>query len=153
MSVKTVEEYFNKNNIDMEIRFFKDTSTVEKAAKSLGVTPGEIAKSLLFKVRDEYVMILLAGDKKLDNRKFKDTFSCKAKMPDADEVLEVTGHPVGGVCPFGLKTPLDIYLDESLKAYETIYPAAGDVNAAVAISVDKLAKLTKGHWINVSKDA
>jgi len=152
VSVKTVEEYFNKNNIDIEVKFFKDTSTVEKAAKSLGVTPGEIAKSLLFSVKDEHIMILLAGDKKLDNRKFKDTFHCKAKMPSPEEVIEVTGHPVGGVCPFGLKTPMNIYLDESLKAYETVYPAAGDVNAAVALDVEELADLTKGQWIDVAKD-
>lgn len=144
MSVQAVKEYFREKSIDIEVKFFEDTSTVEKAAESLGVTPGEIAKSLLFKVKDEYIMILMAGDKKLDNRKFKDAFSCKAKMPDFDEVMEVTGHPVGGVCPFGLKNPVDIYLDNSLKDYEVVYPAAGDVNAAIALQVEKLAKITKG---------
>jgi len=136
--------------MDVSIKFFEDTSTVDKASQSLGVTPGEIAKSLLFKVKEDYIMVLMAGDKKIDNRKFKDTFFCKAKMPNPDEVMEITGHPVGGVCPFGLKNPIDVYLDISLKDYDIVYPAAGEANAAVKLSVQKLAELTGGKWIDIS---
>ena len=95
-------------------------------------------------------MILVAGDKKIDNRKYKDTFSCKAKMPDPSEVKKVTGHPVGGVCPFGLKNPVKIYLDESLKSYEIVYPAAGDVDAAVKLTVSQLTQITGDHWVDVT---
>jgi len=97
-------------------------------------------------------MIITAGDKKIDNRKYKDTFSCKAKMPTPQEVMDVTGHPVGGVCPFGLKKPMDIYLDKSLSAYDTVYPAAGDVNAAAALTVDDLAELTGARWVDVTQE-
>lgn len=114
MSVEAVEEFLRQNNKAVEILTFEDTSTVAKAAASLGVNPGEIAKSLLFKIKDGFVLILMAGDKRLDNRKFKDIFNTKAKMPEAEEVSAVTGHPVGGVCPFGLKQFIPIYLDYSL---------------------------------------
>lgn len=150
MSVEAVREYFKTKNVDVNIKFFEDTSTVDKASQSLGVTPGEIAKSLVFKVKEDYIMVLMAGDKKTDNRKFKDTFCCKAKMPNPDEVMEITGHPVGGVCPFGIKNPINVYLDISLKAYDIVYPAAGEANAAVKISVQKLAELTGGKWIDIS---
>ncbi|NLU09666.1 MAG: YbaK/EbsC family protein [Tepidanaerobacter acetatoxydans] len=150
MSVESVREYFKTKNMDVSIKFFEDTSTVDKASQSLGVTPGEIAKSLLFKVKEDYIMVLMAGDKKIDNRKFKDTFFCKAKMPNPDEVMEITGHPVGGVCPFGLKNPINVYLDISLKDYDIVYPAAGEANAAVKLSVQKLAELTGGKWIDIS---
>ena len=150
MSVESVREYFKIKNMDVSIRFFEDTSTVDKAAESLGVTPGEIAKSLVFKVKDGYIMVLMAGDKKIDNRKFKDTFFCKAKMPAPDEVMEVTGHPVGGVCPFGMENPIDTYLDDSLKAYDIVYPAAGEINAAVKLTVKELAELTGGKWVDIS---
>ena len=150
MSVESVRNYFKTKNMDVNIRFFEDTSTVDKAAQSLGVTPGEIAKSLVFKVKDGYIMVLVAGDKKIDNRKFKDTFSCKAKMPNPDEVMEVTGHPVGGVCPFGVKNPIDTYLDDSLKAYDIVYPAAGEINAAVKLTVKEIVELTGGKWVDIS---
>ena len=151
MSIKAVEQYFRSRDMDMNILLFEDTSTVDKAADSLGVTPGEIAKSLLFKIKEGYVMVIMAGDKKINNRKFKDTFSCKAKMPDPGEVMTVTGHPVGGVCPFGIKEDIDIYLDESLKAYEIVYPAAGDVNAAVKISVEGFSQLLNHQWVDISQ--
>ncbi|WKV09733.1 YbaK/EbsC family protein [Thermoanaerobacterium sp. CMT5567-10] len=151
MSVEAVKNFFEKNNINIEIKILKDTSTVEKAANALGVEPGEIAKSMLFKLKDKYIMVILSGEKKIDNKKFKDTFHCKARMVPPEEVLEITGHPVGGVCPYGLKTDIDIYYDISLKNYKIVYPAAGDVNAAVAVKVDDLDKIVKGEWIDVSK--
>lgn len=151
MSVEAVKKFFEKNNIDIDIKILKDTSTVEKAANAIGVSPGEIAKSLLFKLKDRYIMVVLSGEKKIDNRKFKDTFHCKARMVPPEEVLEITGHPVGGVCPYGLKTDIDIYYDISLKNYKIVYPAAGDINAAVAIKVDDMDKIVKGEWVDVSQ--
>ncbi len=151
MSVETVKEFFQQSGKDIAILTFEDTSTVAKAAESLGVTSGEIAKSLLFKVKDDFAMILMAGDKRLDNRKFKNIFNAKAKMPEAEEVVAVTGHPVGGVCPFGLKQPISIYLDYSLQAYTRVFPAAGAPNAAVKLSVDELRELTVGEWIDVTQ--
>ncbi|EHQ90842.1 YbaK/EbsC family protein [Desulfosporosinus youngiae] len=149
MSVKHVEEFFKQQGKDVKILTFEDTSTVAKAADSLGVTPGEIAKSLLFKVKDSFIMILMAGDKRLDNRKFKEIFNTKAKMPEAEEVSEATGHPVGGVCPFGLKQSIPIYLDYSLKAYARVFPAAGAVNTAIELNVEELEEVTNGQWVDV----
>ncbi|MDQ7094499.1 YbaK/EbsC family protein [Desulfosporosinus sp. PR] len=149
MSVEVVKQFLQAKNREMEILTFEDTSTVAKAAESLQVTPGEIAKSLLFKVKDNFVMILMAGDKRLDNRKFKDIFEGKAKMPEAEEVVAVTGHPVGGVCPFGLKQPLPVYLDYSLQAYTHVFPAAGEPNTALKLTVAALQELTNGQWIDV----
>ncbi len=151
MSVQAVKEFFNQRKKPVKILTFEDTSTVAKAAESLGVTHGEIAKSLLLKVKDEYIMIVMAGDKRLDNRKFKDFFKAKAKMPTTDEVMAVTGHPAGGVCPFGLKQPIPIYLDRSLQSYQRVFPAAGDINAAVELKVDELQEITAGQWIDVAK--
>ena len=151
MSLETVEEFLKQNSKDITILTFEDTSTVAKAAVSLGVTSGEIAKSLLFKIKEDFVMILMAGDKRLDNRKFKNIFNTKAKMPEAEEVVAVTSHPVGGVCPFGLKQPLPIYLDYSLRVYTHVFPAAGAPNVAIKLSVDVLQELTDGEWIDVTQ--
>ncbi len=151
MSVQDVAEFFKQRKRNMEILTFEDTSTVAKAADSLGVTHGEIAKSLLFKVKDDFIMVVMAGDKRLDNRKFKDAFQTKAKMPEIAEVLAVTGHPVGGVCPFGLKQAIPIYLDQSLQAYEHVFPAAGDINAAVKVNVDELQDITGATWVDVAQ--
>ena len=96
-------------------------------------------------------MVLMAGDKRLDNRKFKDTFKGKAKMPSMEEVLEVTGHPVGGVCPFALKKDIPVYLDDSLKDYEVVYPAAGTPDSAVKLTVEELEDLVAESWVDVAK--
>lgn len=149
LSVESVISFFRSKGINLEVKIFKDTSTVEKAAESLGVTPGEIAKSMLFKLKDRYIMVVMAGDKKIDNKKFKETFKAKAKMASPEEVFEVTGHPVGGVCPYGMKNPVEVYYDISLKEYEIVYPAAGDVNAAVEVKVEDLDKIVEGRWIDV----
>jgi len=149
LSVEAVRDFFKSRGINLEVKIFEDTSTVEKAAESLGVTPGEIAKSMLFKLKDKYIMVVTAGDKRIDNKKFKETFKAKAKMASPEEVLEVTGHPVGGVCPYGLKNPVEVYYDISLKKYEIVYPAAGDVNAAVEVKVKDLDKIVEGEWVDV----
>jgi prolyl-tRNA editing enzyme YbaK/EbsC (Cys-tRNA(Pro) deacylase) len=151
MSVESVQEFLRQRNKEVKILTFEDTSTVAKAAESLGVPQGEIAKSLLFKIQDSFVMVLMAGDKRIDNRKFKDNFDTKAKMPEADEVVTVTGHPVGGVCPFGLIQPIPIYLDYSLKAYTHVFPAAGAPNSAIKLKVEELKELTDGQWIDVTQ--
>jgi prolyl-tRNA editing enzyme YbaK/EbsC (Cys-tRNA(Pro) deacylase) len=151
MSVETVREFLKQRSKNVEILTFEDTSTVAKAAESLKVTPGEIAKSLLFKVKDEFAMILMAGDKRLDNRKFKDLFNTKAKMPEAEEVLAATSHPVGGVCPFGLKQPIPVYLDYSLQAYSHVFPAAGAPNTAIKLTIPELQELTNGQWVDVAQ--
>lgn len=151
MSVQSVKEFFDTKHKEVTILTFEDTSTVAKAAESLGVTPGEIAKSLLLQVKDEFVMVLMAGDKRLDNRKFKDMFKAKPKMPEMEQVLKVTGHPVGGVCPFGLKEKIPVYLDESLRAYAKVYPAAGAPNAAVELKVEELEALVAKEWVDVAQ--
>lgn len=151
MSVQAVKEFFDTQHKQVPILTFEDTSTVAKAAESLGVTPGEIAKSLLLQVKDDFIMVLMAGDKRLDNRKFKDMFKAKPKMPEVEQVLKVTGHPVGGVCPFGLKEEIPVYLDESLRAYAKVYPAAGAPNAAVELKVEELEALVATDWVDVAQ--
>ncbi len=150
MSVEAVKWFFQERGKNVPILKFDDTSTVAKAAESLGVTAGEIAKSLLFQVKEEYIMVVMAGDKRLNNHKFKDYFQAKAKMPDPSKVASITGHPVGGVCPFGLKTPVPVYLDKSLQAYVRVFPAAGAPDAAVSLPVPELAELTQGIWVDLA---
>lgn len=152
MSLESVKQYFKDNNLSLEIiEMGQSTATVELAANALGVEPALIAKTMAFKLKDRNILILAEGDARIDNRKFKDYFHTKAKMLSADEVLEFTGHPVGGVCPFGLKTQMDTYLDESLKKFEYVYPAAGSRNSAVKITPEELSKVTSGTWVDVCK--
>ena len=152
MSLESVKQYFKDNNLSLEIiEMGQSTATVELAANALGVEPALIAKTMAFKLKDRNILILAEGDARIDNRKFKDYFHTKATMLSADEVLEFTGHPVGGVCPFGLKTQMDTYLDESLKKFEYVYPAAGSRNSAVKITPEELSKVTSGTWVDVCK--
>jgi len=154
MSVESVREFFKDNNLDFKIiELNESTATVELAANAIGVEPALIAKTMVFRLKDRDVIIVTKGDARIDNRKYKDYFKTKAKMLKQDEVLEVTGHPVGGVCPFGLRNPLDIHLDVSLKSFEYVYPAAGSRNSAIKISPDKLQEVTNGIWIDVCKDS
>lgn len=150
LSVEAVKKFFQRHGKNVPILKFEDTSTVSKAAESLGVTPGEIAKSLLFQVKDGHILVVMAGDKRLDNRKFKAFFQAKAKMLDPSEVMNITGHPVGGVCPFGLKTPVPVYLDKSLQMYIRVFPAAGTPDTAVSLSVQELEELTGGIWVDLA---
>lgn len=152
MSLESVKAYFRENDLPYEIMEFEaSTETVERAAEALGVEPALIAKSLAFKVKDRAILLVTRGDARIDNQKFKKQFQAKAKMMSPDEVLEITGHPVGGVCPFGLKKPMEIYLDESLRSFERVYPAAGSRNSCIEIGPDKLASLTKAPWVDVCK--
>ena len=149
MSVASVRAFFAGRQIDMPIvELDSITSTVALAAEAHGVEPGRIAKTLAVKLADGQVFLLVAsGDARIDNSKFKTAFG-KGKMLALDEVEALTGHPVGGVCPFGLATPLPVYLDRSLLAFEEVLPAAGSVNSALRISPQLMAELTQGQWVD-----
>lgn len=150
MSITSVKKYFEDNHIPLQvIEMDTSTATVELAAQALGVEPARIAKTMAFRMKNEDILILAKGDVRVDNKKFKAQFQEKAKFIGADEVEEATGHPVGGVCPFGLNKPLKVYLDESLKVFDYVFPAGGGPNTAVKIDVDYLGQLTNGIWINV----
>ncbi|KDR96731.1 Cys-tRNA(Pro) deacylase [Peptoclostridium litorale DSM 5388] len=152
MAVEDVRKFFEENGYDYEIiEKEASTATVELAAQAIGVEPELIAKTMAFRLKEKDVLVVSKGDAKIDNRKFKDTFNTKAKMMKYEEVLEATGHPVGGVCPFGLKTSMEIYLDVSLKQFEYVYPAAGSTNSAVKITPDELKTVTKADWVDVCK--
>jgi prolyl-tRNA editing enzyme YbaK/EbsC (Cys-tRNA(Pro) deacylase) len=150
MSLQSVKDFFSARHIDIEIiELPVSTATVALAAEAHGVEPGQIAKTLAFKLNDGRVVLVVAkGDARIDNKKFKDAFG-KGKMLGLDEVADITGHPVGGVCPFGLASPLPVYLDVSLKIYKEVIPAAGSVNSAVRISPEKMADMTQAEWVDV----
>ena len=153
MSVETVREYLTKFGVQERIMEFDSSSaTVELAAAVVGVIPARIAKTLSFKTPDSAMLIVAAGDAKIDNRKFKDKFGYKAKMLSFDEVSELIGHPVGGVCPFALKDGVEVFLDESMKRFETVFPAAGSASSAVELSCDELFGCSRAkEWIDVCK--
>ena len=125
------------------------TATVLEAAETLGVEPGRIAKTLSVRLGVEVVLIVTRGDARLDNRKTKDQFGVRPRMLGHGETEALTGHQVGGVCPFGLRTDLPIYCDVSLKAFDTVFPAAGSRTASVEITPDRLAQVTKARWVDV----
>lgn len=156
MSVAIVREYLKRFDKEKDVQEFEVSSaTVELAAEAVGVIPARIAKSLTFLAKDESkcYMILAAGDAKIDNAKYKHLFHCKAKMLTPEQVAEFTGHPIGGVCPFALpEGKTDVYLDESLKRFTTVFPAAGSAASAVEMTCDELA-LCSGSlgWIDVCK--
>jgi hypothetical protein len=149
MSLASVRAFFEARQVDIPIvELDSNTSTVALAAQAHGVEPGRIAKTLAFKLADGKVFLLVArGDARIDNAKFKTTFG-KGKMLALDQVEALTGHPVGGVCPFGLATDLPVYLDKSLLAFAEVLPAAGSVNSALRISPQRMAELTQGHWVD-----
>ncbi|MBK5239962.1 YbaK/EbsC family protein [Clostridium sp.] len=153
MSIEKVQEYFKKWGKDKEILEFETSSaTVELAAQALGVEGARIAKTICFKDGGGAMLIVTAGDAKTDNRKFKDEFGFKAKMMSPDETLEYTGHAVGGVCPFGIENDVPVFLDESLKRFETVYPACGSSNSAIKLTCEELDKYSQNkRWIDVGK--
>lgn len=124
------------------------TATVQLAAVVHGVEPGQIAKTLCIRIRDEEVLLVTRGDARLDNAKSKTAFGGRPRMLGAEEVLRLTSHPVGGVCPFGLPAPLPIYLDTSLRIYDLVIPAGGDTHASVRLSVERLAELCGNKWVD-----
>lgn len=125
------------------------TATVLEAAATLGVLPGQIAKTLSVRIGEQVVLIVARGDARLDNRKTKDTLGGRPRMLGAEEVEALTGHPLGGVCPFGLAQPLPIYCDRSLQDFDLVYPAAGSRTASICLSPDRLAALTGASWVDV----
>ena len=124
------------------------TATVQLAAAVHGVEPGQIAKTLCIRVRDEEFLLVTRGDARLDNQKSKTAFGGRPRMLGAEDVLRLTSHQVGGVCPFGLPSPLPIHLDTSLRVYDEVIPAGGDTHASVRLSVERLAELCGGKWVD-----
>lgn len=150
MSLESVRKFFAEHAPEIEIiELAESTATVGMAARAHGVTPGEIAKTLSLKVKNDVVLIVTRGDARLDNRKLKAALGAKARMLSVDEVINWTGHPVGGVCPFGLENPLTVYCDVSLRSFEEVLPAAGAIHSAVRISPQQMAELTNARWIDV----
>ena len=152
MAISIVREYlkdFGRENEIIELE--QSTATVQLAALALGVEPEKIAKTLSFKSKEGAIVIVVAGDAKVDNKKFKTTFGLKAKMLTPEEVIEYTNHEVGGVCPFGItRDDVKIYLDESLKRFETVFPACGSSNSAIKLTCAELETLCKyDSWVNV----
>lgn len=150
MSLESVKTFFALNAPDVQIiELETSTATVAEAAAAHDVEPAQIAKTLSLKLGEDVILLVTRGDARLDNRKYKDQFQSKPRMLDFGSVLEATGHPVGGVCPFGVSNDLKIYCDISLKAFEEVLPAAGAVNSAVRINPLRLAVLTNAIWIDV----
>lgn len=150
MSVETVRAFFAAHAPDIAIvELDASTATVEMAAKGHGVAPAQIAKTLSLRIKDRTFLIVTAGDARLNNRKIKDVLGGKPRMLGQDEVVALTGHPVGGVCPFGLATPLPVYCDVSLKEFDEVVPAAGSTNSALRISPERMATLVNAEWVDV----
>jgi len=150
MSLQSVQQFFADNAPDIDvIELSQSTATVALAAAALHVEPGQIAKTLSLKVKNEVILVVAKGDARLDNKKLKDTFGAKARMLSSDEVVTLTGHPVGGVCPFGLENPLSVFCDISLKQYDEVLPAAGSIHSAVRIKPERMAELTSATWVDV----
>ena len=154
MSIVTVKNYFSKLGIESRIQEFDVSSaTVELAAQALHCKPERIAKTLSFLVEDHPILIVTAGDVKIDNSKYKKQFGVKAKMLGIDQVEELIGHKVGGVCPFAVKENVTIYLDNSLKRFETVFPACGSSNSAIELTIPELEQYAKcSNWIDVCKN-
>ncbi|MEX3021389.1 YbaK/EbsC family protein [Kluyvera sp. STS39-E] len=150
MSLQSVQEFFAEHAPDIQIiELEQSTATVALAAAAHQVEPGQIAKTLSLKIKDKTILVVAKGDARLDNKKLKETFGAKARMLSSDEVVVLTGHPVGGVCPFGLENPLEVYCDISLQQYEEVLPAAGSIHSAVRISPQRIASLTSAEWVDV----
>ncbi len=152
MSLESVRVWLRDHAPDLPIiETEASTATVVEAADALGVAPGQIAKTLALRIDDRIVLLVTRGDTRLDNQKTKAVFGARPRMLDAEETFAVTGHRVGGVCPFGLATPLPIYCDESLKAFESVYPAAGSLNSSVRVAPGPLADVVGAAWIDICR--
>ena len=154
MAIERVREYFKQFNREKDILEFEVSSaTVELAAKALNCQEELIAKTLSFLVGEQPILIVTAGNMKIDNSKYKHYFHKKAKMISFDSVEDIIGHSAGGVCPFGINEGVTVYLDESLKRFETVFPAVGSGNSAIELTIPELEKYSNSvGWINVSKD-
>lgn len=155
MSIEKVKEYFRQYG--MEDRVWEkehSSATVEEAAEALGCEPQRIAKTLSFQAGDRMVLVVTAGDRKIDNKKYREQFGCKAKMLKFEEVEDLVGHAVGGVCPFAVREGVEVYLDESLKRFETVFPAAGSSNSMIELSIEELERYSHSlQWVDVCKES
>jgi prolyl-tRNA editing enzyme YbaK/EbsC (Cys-tRNA(Pro) deacylase) len=152
MSLESVRAWLAEHAPDLPlIELEETTATVETAAKALGVEPGRIAKTLAVRAGGQTFLLVARGDARLDNGKTKQTLGARPRMLGADETFELTGHRVGGVCPFGLATDLPVYLDESLKAFDVVYPAGGSLNTSVRVSTDRLFGLVGDGWVDLTR--
>lgn len=150
MSLESVRQFFSETAPDISVIVTEASSaTVPLAAEAHGVEPDQIAKTICLRIGEDVVLVVTAGTKRLDNRKFKDRFGVKPRMLDADAVVEATSHPVGGVCPFGLPSPLKVYCDLSLKGFDEVVPAGGATNAAVRIAPERMLSLVGGEWADL----
>jgi prolyl-tRNA editing enzyme YbaK/EbsC (Cys-tRNA(Pro) deacylase) len=150
MSLESVRAFFAEKAPDIAvIESPKSSATVALAAQAYDVEPARIAKTLSLRIGERVVLIVAAGTSRMDNKKLKTRFGGKPKMLGLDEVAAITGHEVGGVCPFGLKTPLPVYCDVSLKAFDEVVPAAGSINSAVRIAPMRMAELVAAEWVDV----
>jgi prolyl-tRNA editing enzyme YbaK/EbsC (Cys-tRNA(Pro) deacylase) len=152
MSLESVRAYFASHASDIDVIVTEASSaTVAMAAEAHGVEPDQIAKTICVRVNEQPMLIVASGLSRLDNRKFKDRFGGKPRMLDADEVVRVTSHPVGGVCPFGLPAPLPVLCDVSLRRFDEVVPAAGATNAAVRLAPERMAALTGAEWVDLCR--
>jgi prolyl-tRNA editing enzyme YbaK/EbsC (Cys-tRNA(Pro) deacylase) len=152
MSLDSVRHWLAANAPDLPIIEVEgSTATVDTAAEALGVEPGRIAKTLAVRAGEHLFLLVTRGNARLDNRTCKDEFGQRPRMLGADETFDLTGHPVGGVCPFGLKNPLPVYLDISLKAFGTVYPAGGSLNTSVEVATERLFGLVGERWVDLCR--
>ena len=153
MSIERVKAYFGEYGMEERVREFPVSSaTVELAAQALGCEPCRIAKTLSFMTEDGAILVVAAGDAKIDNKKYKGQFNTKAKMLSPQEALELVGHAIGGVCPFGVKEGVSVYLDVSLRRFDTVFPACGSSNSAIELTIPELEKYSGcSAWVDVCK--
>ena len=153
MAIEAAKQYLDSIGLGDRVEEFDVSSaTVELAAQAVGCEPAHIAKTLSFLAGNEGMLIVAAGDAKVDNHKYKETFHTKAKMMTPDQAVELVGHAVGGVCPFGIKPGIKVYLDESLRRFDIVYPACGSANSAVRLSIPELESASKSSgWVDVCK--
>lgn len=152
MSIDKVRNHFKEFGIaDKIMEFDVSSATVMLAAEALNCEPQRIAKSLSFMLKDDCILIVMAGDAKIDNKKYKAKFAAKAKMLSAEETLEIVGHAVGGVCPFGINENIEVYLDISLKRFDTVFPACGSTNSAIELTIPQLELYSSNfkEWVDV----
>lgn len=152
MSAQSVRAWLASHAPDLRlIEVLESTATVDAAAKALGVEPGRIAKTLAIRAGDQLFLLVSRGDARLDNRKCKDEFGARPRMLGPEETLSITGHPVGGVCPFGLKRQLPVYLDVSLQAFAVVYPAGGSLNSSIEAPTQRLFDLVAERWVDLCR--
>ncbi len=152
MSAQSVRAWIAQNAPDLPIIEVEGTTaTVNTAADALNVAPGRIAKTLAVRAGEHLFLVVARGDARLDNRKCKEEFGARPRMLNAEETFDVTGHPIGGVCPFGLTNPLPVYLDLSLKAFDIVYPAGGSLNTSVEIPTERLFDLVAKRWVDLCR--